>query len=76
MYFVCFCLLARGYTARESRYNRGKLIEIHRDWMKTRNPDASLFIQYRHLVVVIVLEVISFGASEVDNQKHDQQGDD
>ena len=43
---------------------------------KPGNPDVSLFIQYRHLVVVIVLEVIGFGASEVDNQKHDQQGDD
>ncbi len=45
--------------------------EIHRNSPKPGNPDVSLFIQYRHLVVVIVLEVIGFGASEVDNQKHD-----
>ena len=50
--------------------------EIHRNSPKPGNPDVSLFIQYRHLVVVIVLEVIGLGASEVDNQKHDQQGDD
>ena len=28
--FFMFCLLARGYTARESGYIRGKLIEV--DW--------------------------------------------
>ena len=50
--------------------------EIHRNPTKSGNSDVSLFIQYRHLIVVIVLEVIGFGASEVDNQKHDQQGDD
>ena len=45
--------------------------EIHQNSPKTAHPDVSLFIQYRHLVVVIVLEVVSFRASEVYNQKHD-----
>ena len=40
MYFVYFGLLAREYTAREFRYIRGKLIKIHRDWMKTWNSDV------------------------------------
>ena len=56
--------------------SRNHTFQIHRDATKTSDSDVSLFIQYRHLVVVIVLEVIGFGASEVDNQKHDQQGDD
>ena len=43
MYFVYFGLLAREYASRECRYIRGKLIEIHRDWMKTRNSDVFCF---------------------------------
>ena len=41
--FFMFYLLARGYTARESGYIRGKLIEIHRDWMKLLNSDVFCF---------------------------------
>ncbi len=41
--FFMFCLLARGYTARESGYIRGKLIGIHRDWMKLLNSDVFCF---------------------------------
>ena len=40
MYFVYFGLLAREYASREWKYNRGKFIEIHRDWMKTWNFDV------------------------------------
>ena len=43
MYLVDFGLLAREYASRECRYMRGKLIEIHRDWMKTRNSDVFCF---------------------------------
>ena len=43
MYFVYFGQLAREYASRECRYIRGKLIEIHRDWMKTRNSDVFCF---------------------------------
>ena len=41
--FFMFYLLARGYTARGSRYIRGKLIGIHRDWMKLLNSDVFCF---------------------------------
>ena len=46
MYFVCFCLLARGYATKGCRYIRGKLIEIHRDWEKLLDFDVFCFGNY------------------------------
>ena len=47
MYFVCFCLLAREYAVRESGYNRGKLIEIHRDLKKNWVSDVCRILIHR-----------------------------
>ena len=38
--FCLVFLLAREYTAREYRYIRGKLSEIHRDWFELSNSDV------------------------------------
>ena len=59
--FFMFYLLAREYTARESGYIRGKLIEIHRDLMKTWVSDVCRILIHRDWYELSNSDVFCFG---------------